>query len=313
MDVATRRRPRLGPQPGAVKVYLMIPILALLAASCQNSPTIPEATHSPPAAIAAVPRLSQTRPVAPPPVPPSAEPTASPTPSAQPSATAPPFQVCSPFPSSTWEQVAQMVVNPYNPPPLGSDDPHHGVDLAQVQEGIALTGLAVHAILPGRVALAIRGRFPYGNALLLETSLDGLPPDWLVSLALPTSPAPPQARHALTCPTPAAPFTESEKRSLYVLYAHLRNEPGFSPGDWVACGQELGAIGDSGNALNPHLHLEARLGPAGWRPAGMAHYDASASAEEMTGYCRWRVSGDFVHFDPMRLLAPLAAVGAPAP
>jgi hypothetical protein len=35
----------------------------------------------------------------------------------------------------------------------------------------------------------------------------------------------------------------------------------------------------------------------------MAHYDASASLEEMANYCLWRVSGHFSLFDPMDLLS----------
>jgi hypothetical protein len=62
-------------------------------------------------------------------------------------------------------------------------------------------------------------------------------------------------------------------------------------------------VGDSGNALNPHLHLETRVGPAGARFSSLAHYDASASLEEMDNYCAWRVSGWFVLLDPLQLLA----------
>ena len=70
------------------------------------------------------------------------------------------------------------------------------------------------------------------------------------------------------------------------------------------CGQVIGAIGESGNALNPHLHLEVRLGPAGVRFPGMAHYDSGASPDEMAAYCQWRVSGAFLTLDPLRLFQP---------
>jgi murein DD-endopeptidase MepM/ murein hydrolase activator NlpD len=73
----------------------------------------------------------------------------------------------------------------------------------------------------------------------------------------------------------------------------------LQPGAEVSCGEKLGAIGSSGNALNPHLHLEARAGPAGADFASMAHYDASASPAEMRAYCDWRVSGLFQLIDPM--------------
>jgi murein DD-endopeptidase MepM/ murein hydrolase activator NlpD len=151
--------------------------------------------------------------------------------------------------------------------------------------------------------LVVSGRFPYGNALLVETPLDLLPAAWVEELELPALPATPQSNNTLTCPTPAAlPEWDPQKRSLYLLYAHMLEPPALQAGDLVSCGQVIGAIGNSGNALNPHLHLEARVGPAGARFPGMAHYDASARPEEMSAYCQWRVSGSFVTFDPLLLL-----------
>jgi hypothetical protein len=91
------------------------------------------------------------------------------------------------------QDLADMIANPYNPPPLGSDNPHQGVDLAQVQDGMALMGLPVQAVLPGRVALVLSGRFPYGNAVLVETRLDELPADWVAALDLPAVPATPES------------------------------------------------------------------------------------------------------------------------
>ncbi|RPI22437.1 MAG: hypothetical protein EHM70_23795 [Chloroflexota bacterium] len=78
--------------------------------------------------------------------------------------------------------------------------------------------------------------------------------------------------------------------------------PALETGDEVACGQPLGAVGGSGNALNPHLHLETRLGPGGALIGSLAHYDSSASLLEMNRYCTWRVSGLFQILDPRRLL-----------
>jgi murein DD-endopeptidase MepM/ murein hydrolase activator NlpD len=89
---------------------------------------------------------------------------------------------------------------------------------------------------------------------------------------------------------------------LYLLYAHLQVAPDLQLGDQVACGGAIGAIGDSGNALNPHLHLELRIGPQASRFHSMAHYDASATPEEMASYCTWRVSGQYQLIDPLKLL-----------
>lgn len=200
-----------------------------------------------------------------------------------------------------------MISNPYHPPQrAGSDDPHQAVDFADIGvDGYALTGRGVQAVLEGWVAGVIAERFPYGNALLVETPLEGLPGglpgEWLEGLSLPT-PAPTLAViPALTCPAAEPVEYDPQKRSLYLLYAHLEAPPNLEPGQAVSCGQAIGTVGMSGNALNPHLHLEVRVGPAGVRMESMAHYDTSAVAQEMANYCTWRVSGLFQLVDPMQL------------
>jgi murein DD-endopeptidase MepM/ murein hydrolase activator NlpD len=214
--------------------------------------------------------------------------------------------VCSPLDGIKAADLASHIVNPFHPPLPGSDDPHQGVDLADLipGSGVARAGRNVQAVLAGRVASVIHDRFPYGNAILVETRLKGLPAAWLKTLQLPT-PAPTlPPRSALTCPTPQAPeIWDLAQRSLYLLYAHMQQAPAWQPGEMVSCGEKLGAVGSSGNALNPHLHLEARLGPAGADFVSMAHYITSASPAEMRAYCDWRVSGLFQLIDPMRIFA----------
>lgn len=215
------------------------------------------------------------------------------------------LKVCSPLEGVLVDQLAEHISNPFSPPPAGSDDPHQGVDLADTGvEGIARQGLQVNSVLPGQVAAVIQQRFPYGNALLVESRLDSLPVDWLARLALPGHEESPSAGTTLTCPEPSIePEWDNENYSLYLLYAHLQSPPVFELGDEIGCGQMVGRIGSSGNALNPHLHLEIRTGPAGARFASMAHYDPSASIDEMATYCTWRVSGDFRLLDPMSLFS----------
>lgn len=253
---------------------------------------------------------------APSPLPPTAiprlvSPTANPPPS---TATLPPASptaeqialICSPFPGASRADLVAAVSNPFHPPPPGSDDPHQGVDLAVQQNGMALAGGPVQAVLGGRVVMATNDRFPYGFALLVETPLEDLPPAWLANQPSLT-PAPTLGAHpSLTCPaiTPHPPWEEAG-RSLYLLYAHLQEMPALQPGQIVQCGEQVGQIGQSGNALNPHLHLEARLGPAGARFESMAHYDNTATPEEMGNYCIWRVSNVFQLVDPMSLLQQL--------
>ena len=201
-----------------------------------------------------------------------------------------------------------QITNPYHPPAPGSDDPHQGVDLGYFLPGsrVAVSGLTVQAALSGRVAAVLQNRFPYGYAVLVETPLEALPAG-LAESAVPT-PAPTLVLHTpLTCPdAPPLTITDTEERSLYVLYAHLKEPPIVGIEDTIACGQAIGVIGDSGNALNPHLHFEARVAPAGLRPGSMAHYDASATAEEMNRYCLWRISGFFQLVDPMLILKGLS-------
>lgn len=211
---------------------------------------------------------------------------------------------CSPLVGYSLEQLPELVSNPFNPPAPGSDNPHHGVDLADrlADSQVAVGGRAVTSVLDGRVAAVIRDRFPYGNALLIESELGLLPEKWANHFQLAT-PAPTILPDpALTCPVVIRQNWDLSHRSLYILYAHLQDSPSFSLGDRVICGQILGIIGESGNALNPHLHLEARLGPAGSRFDSMAHYDNSATLEEMDAYCTWRVRGIFQVVDPLQLL-----------
>jgi murein DD-endopeptidase MepM/ murein hydrolase activator NlpD len=180
-----------------------------------------------------------------------------------------------------------------------------GVDFAVLDQinTYAVEGEPVQAVLSGNVAGLISERFPYGFAIMVETPLDDSTqynPTWI---RIPT-PAPTRGPHPiLTCPEPTTPITwDSDTRSLYLLYAHLQSAPDWQLGDSVTCGDTLGTIGSTGNAINPHLHLEIRVGPSGATFRSMAHYDASASPDEMANYCTWRVSDLFQVLDPMELL-----------
>lgn len=242
----------------------------------------------------------------------SPSPTPPPSPSASlspvdplPTTTLPPdLPVCSPLQNIARDQISQIISNPYHPPRPGSDDPHHGVDLADRLPGsqVAVAGRAVQAVLAGQVAAVIQDRFPYGNAILIETPLDESWAGWQDQAGIPTAAPTLALVSALTCPPAPEPFTNPTRRSLYLLYAHLQHPPTLQVGDAVTCGQTIGAVGSSGNALNPHLHVEARVGPAGLRLVSMAHYDASATPEEMSGYCLWRISGWFQLVDPLQVL-----------
>lgn len=193
----------------------------------------------------------------------------------------PVYNLCSPLAEHSLQELPEIVSSPYDPPPLGKDDRHQGVDFAYYNRGerASIDGEAVHAILPGRVVVATGDRLPYGNLIILETSLEDLPPD-IVS------------------------YLEMEAgESVYHLYAHLIEAPSFAVGVWVECGGQLGQVGATGyNIPIAHLHLETRIGLAGSQLGTMAFYDTQATEDEMNAYTLWRMSGKFRHFDPMVIL-----------
>jgi len=276
----------------ALKNIFWIWLLLGMAACTPAVAVEPQPTATPTTALSRLPTHT-----------PTPQPSPTPTDTLTPTPAAP--EVCSPLEGVALADLAEIVVNPYAPPPMGSDQPHQGIDLAQLDPAtrIALKGLPVHAVMAGDVVMVLNDRFPYGNAVLIKVPLESVPAGWLEGLALPepipTLSAPP----ALTCPQPETlPDWDNSRRAYYILYAHLQEPPTVQVGEAINCGQGLGTIGDSGNALNPHLHVEIRVGPADAALGNMAHYDNSATPAEMTAYCQWRVSGWFQPIDPLRLL-----------
>ena len=190
------------------------------------------------------------------------------------------FQICSPLEIHPLEELPEIISDPYRPPPPGREERHHGVDFSYYRRGDRLTiqGVGVQAVLSGQIAAAIQDRFPYGNVVIVETGQNELPAEWISRLGI------------------------KPGESIYTLYAHLDQPPQLSLGDRVEACQSLGAVGKSGNTVEPHLHLEMRLGPAGQSFPSMAYYGAKDSKEERENYVRWRTGGEFRHFDPMSVL-----------
>jgi murein DD-endopeptidase MepM/ murein hydrolase activator NlpD len=218
---------------------------------------------------------------------------------------APGVEVCSPLQGISLAELPQIVTNPFDPPRPGLDDGHHGVDLSFYRHGdlVGMVGLPVLSVLPGTVAAAVTDRPPYGNMIIIETPLDSIPPAWEANFQLP-APVPTVTPPNLTCPVqPDFANLDVNRRSLYLLYAHMNKPTLLEPGQTVACGNPLGEVGTTGNSVNLHLHLEVRIGPAGARFDGMAHYIGDATTQEMLNYCAWRVSGLFQMIDPMKLLS----------
>ncbi len=279
-------------------LFRFLPVIGLAFLAACAAPVSSPATLPPHAFIVATtPAPSSTPSQAP-----SA--TASATPTSLQATATPEARLCSPFPGYDRAQLIQAISNPFRPPVRpGSDDPHQAVDLAVTEYGMAVEGGPVHLMLDGWVAAVIRERFPYGNALMVETPLEALPEEWLVQIEAPT-PAPTLGPHpSLNCPQFDIPAEwDHGTRSLYLLYAHMGDTPDFQLGENLECDTLIGVIGHSGNALNPHLHLEARIGPGNARFDGMAHYETRATPMEMWSYCTWRVSNLFQLVDPTNLL-----------
>ena len=211
----------------------------------------------------------------------------------------------SPLEGYSVDELLDMISNLYNPPKPGSDDPHQGVDFSIVDptQGYAVKGAKVQSILDGEVVMVIKDRFPYGNSIFIETPFLELPSSWKNFLGEIETPGLFDVNPALTCPVGwDQAGNESDELSLFILYAHMKEEPTFEIGDQISSGEVIGTIGDSGNALAPHIHVEIRYGYAGSLVGGMAHYDVTANEEEMANYCRWRVSGLYRLVNPMDVL-----------
>jgi len=238
------------------------------------------------------------------------EPTITPTP-LPPTATPIPYtNISSPLQNISLDELNSVNTNPFDPPPLGFDEPHQGIDYSYYRfendlmtDSDGIEGLEVLSVLDGSVASVINDRMPYGNAIIIETPLDLLPPQWLAALQIPevATTLVPDPRH--NCPDLVDdPTWDNTHRSLYFVYGHLLNTPPFSIGDTVKSGEVIGQVGNSGNSSNAHLHLELRLGPGGASFDSMAKYDTRASVEEMANYCTWRISDRFELLDPNFIL-----------
>ncbi len=200
-----------------------------------------------------------------------------------------PAKICSPLAEHRLEQLDEIVSQAYDPPPPEKDDRHHGLDFAYYRHSgrASIEGEVVQSVLPGRVAANLDNRLPYGNMVMIESVQEKLHPELITALNL-----------AADC-------------SLYLLYAHLESASTFEIGQEIACGQALGTVGKTGYFVPvPHLHIEARVGPAGARFESMAFYDTTASEAERETYLLWRTSGEFQHFDPMVLFQTALALAS---
>jgi murein DD-endopeptidase MepM/ murein hydrolase activator NlpD len=190
-----------------------------------------------------------------------------------------PFQVCSPLEQVQIGDLSKIISAPYQPPPMGDDTRHQGVDFCYHRwNGTGpIHGVIVQAVISGRVAASLKDTFPYGNLVIIETPIESIPQELTETLKLPPG------------------------LSLYVLYAHLDGPAWVKLGQEVTLCQHVGLVGKSGNAAVPHLHLEIRTGTAGTIFTGLSRFTEHATSLEKENYLLWRTSGIFLHFDPMWL------------
>lgn len=187
---------------------------------------------------------------------------------------------CSPLQDHPLDELPEIISDPYRPPPPGREERHQGVDFSYYRRGerLSIQGVPVQAVLPGTAVLVQAELFPYGNLVIVETPRSALPGPLVGRIGM------------------------AEGESVFTLYAHMESAPLVLAGDAITACQALGAVGKSGNAGIAHLHLEMRLGPAGGRLEPMRYYDLHATEVEKASYLRWRISGEFRHFDPMLVL-----------
>jgi murein DD-endopeptidase MepM/ murein hydrolase activator NlpD len=162
-------------------------------------------------------------------------------------------------------------------------------------------GFPIQALLPGKVVETVNNLYPYGNMILIETHLDALDPALLAKLNLPQ----PYPQSELDLHNPCAkdqlPISWSpSSRSIYTLYAHMKNPSSLKTGDLVQCGEVVGAIGATGNTSESieHLHLEIRVGPSDARFGTISTYISTSTEEERYNYCIWALSEEFQSIDP---------------
>jgi murein DD-endopeptidase MepM/ murein hydrolase activator NlpD len=193
------------------------------------------------------------------------------------------YQICSPLALHPLEELREIISDPYRPPPPGKEERHHGIDFSYYRHGerLSIQGVGIQSVLPGKVAASLVDSYPYGNVVIIETAYAALPNQ--ITGLLPIK----------------------EGQSIYTLYAHMDQTPLVPLGEVITACRALGLVGKSGNAVEPHLHLEMRVGPSEAVFTSMGYYRAQDTEEERRNYVRWRTGGEFLHFNPMLVLQDL--------
>lgn len=247
-------------------------------------------------------------------------PTATSTATLTPTATTVPLVsgVCSPLANITLEDLRYITSNPFilkypfregvgdfkNHPAIDlgfyhtSTIPHYTGDPLNTDDGYP-----IQALLPGKVVALTDDRFPYGNMLMIETPVETLAPELLAQIQLPDPLTEEDIQQHSPCDQSLPKLTwDDNHRSIYALYAHMKDSLTLKVGDTVTCGQIIGAIGATGNSSEniEHLHLEIRVGPSDAQFGTIAYSSNTdiATDQERYNYCTWALSEEFYPIDP---------------
>ena len=215
-------------------------------------------------------------------------------------------RVCSPLEGESLSELSEIITQPFKMPRPSQDDGHHGVDFSfyRRKDLLSIDNLPIFSALDGEVVTIILDKYPYGNAIIIETPLNSISDILLNQLNLPSIQPTIVPDPKFNWTPEELPFQLSEtSRSLYILYAHLKYPPDVHLGDNVTCGQQIGRVGNTGNSYISHLHFETRIGPSGARFESMAYYTAQSTQSERYNYIVWRISNMFQLFNPMVLLS----------
>ena len=199
-------------------------------------------------------------------------------------------KVCSPLEGETLSELTEIITQPFKPPRAGQDvenDDHHGVDFSFYRRNdlLSIDGLPILSVLDGEVVTIINDKFPYGNAIIIETPMDSISSILLDQLNLPSIQPTVVPDPKFNWAPGEFPFQLSEtSRSLYICYAHLKYPADINIGDKITCGQQIGQVGNTGDSSNPHLHFETRIGPSGARFESMAYYTPQSTQSERYNY-----------------------------
>ena len=273
------------------KYCWLLSLLILVVSSCTGQAEAPTAT--------AVPLPSETSTLVPIPTS-TVTPTATPLPLIS--------GACSPLQAIDLSDLRLITSNPFifkypfSEGPDG-DKNHPAVDLGFYTFKSLTTddNHPIQALLPGTVATIANNRFPYGNMVMIETPLDSLSPDLIKQLQISKPFSEDEIKTRSSCqPDQTRISWSTSSKSIYTLYAHMKNLPTLHPGDQIQCGEVVGAIGATGNSSVSieHLHLEVRVGPSNAKFGTISAYGTDSTDEERYNYCIWALSEVFQPVNP---------------